>query len=70
MTGKDHCFDNAHAESFFGSLKRDIIRGVVFSARDIAEDAVFEYIEVFYNNFRLHSSLGNQSPEEFERNIA
>jgi putative transposase len=70
MTGKDHCFDNAHAESFFGSLKRDIIRGAIFATRDIAEDALFEYVEVFYNNFRLHSSLGNRSPEEFEKGIA
>jgi len=69
MTGKDHCFDNAHAESFFGSLKSDIIRGVVFSARDIAEDALFEYLEVFYNRIRLHSSLGNTSPEVFEKDI-
>ena len=70
MTGVDHCFDNAHAESFFGTLKRDLIRGKIFATRKEGEAAVFEYIEVFYNRYRLHSSLGYQSPEEFEKNIA
>lgn len=70
MTGKDHCFDNAHAESFFSTLKRDLIRGKIFATRSEAEAAVFEYIEVFYNRFRLHSSLDYQSPDEFEKNIA
>lgn len=69
MTGVNHCYDNAHAESFFSTLKKDLIRGSVFDSRNQAEVAIFEYVEVFYNRFRAHSSLGNLSPEEFE-NIA
>lgn len=67
MTGKDHCFDNAHAESFFGTLKRELVRDTTFRTRDEAQSAIFEYIEVFYNRQRLHSSLGNVSPVSFER---
>ena len=66
MTGKDHCFDNCFAESFFGTLKRELIRGVTFESREQAETAIFEYIEVFYNRERYHSSLGNMSPANFE----
>ncbi len=69
MTGVNHCFDNATAESFFGTLKRELIRGVKFKTRAEAEAAIFEYIEVFYNRTRLHSALGYESPEGFE-NIA
>ena len=61
---------NAFAESFFGTLKTELIRGKIFESRASAEAAIFEYMEVFYNRTRMHSSLGYQSPEEFERNIA
>ena len=70
MTGKDHCCDNAVAESFFGTLKTELIRRKPFESRASADNAIFDYIEVFYNRTRIHSSLGYQSPEEFERNIA
>lgn len=70
MTGVDHCYDNAFAESFFGTLKSDLVRGKTFANRDVADAALFEYIEIIYNRFRLHSSLGYQSPEEFEKKIA
>ena len=70
MTGKDHCFDNAFAESFFGTLKTELIRGQIYDSRAAAEAAIFEYMEVFYNRTRMHSSLGYQSPEDYERNIA
>jgi putative transposase len=69
-TGKDHCFDSAVAESFFGTLKTELIRRKPFESRASADNAIFDYIEVFYNRTRIHSSLGYQSPEEFERNIA
>jgi transposase InsO family protein len=69
-TGEDHCFDNAFAESFLGTLKRELIRRKTFDSRASADAAIFEYIEVFYNRTRMHSSLGYQSPEGFERNIA
>lgn len=70
MTGVDHCYDNAFAESFFGTLKTELIRGKTFESRAAAEAAIFEYIEVFYNKVRIHSALDYQSPETFERKIA
>lgn len=70
MTGIDHCYDNAVAESFFGTLKTELIRGKVYESRELAAAAIFEYIELFYNRTRLHSSLVYHSPEQFERNIA
>lgn len=70
MTGVNHCYDNAAAESFFGTLKRELIRGKIFETRQDAEMAIFEYIEKFYNRRRIHSSIGNVSPEKFEEKIA
>jgi putative transposase len=67
MTGVNHCFDNAAAESFFGTLKRELIRGKIFTSRQEADNAVFQFIEVFYNRVRLHSSIGYSSPVEFEK---
>ena len=52
------CFDNATAESFFGTLKTKPIRGLKFPAREAGVAALFEYVEMFYNRVRLHSSLG------------
>lgn len=69
MTGKDHCYDNAHAESFFGTLKHELFRDVIFSTRKEAESAIFQYVEIFYNRNRLHSSIGYQSPEVFEKSL-
>lgn len=69
MTHAGNCYDNAHAESFFGTLKNELIRGVKFQTREEAKAALFEYVEVFYNRIRLHSSIGYQSPEDFE-NVA
>lgn len=66
MTGVNHCYDNAHAESFFATLKRELIRGKKFESRDQAETAIFEYIEVFYNRIRMHSSLNYLSPNDYE----
>ncbi len=69
-TGADHCYDNAFAESFFSRLKNELLRGMVFETKQQAESTVFELIETIYNRVRLHSSLGYQSPAEFEKNIA
>jgi putative transposase len=58
------CYDNAMAESFFGSLKNEWLSRTKFSTRDEARQAVFWYIETFYNRRRLHSALGYQAPAE------
>ena len=67
MSRKGNCWDNAMAESFFGTLKKELIHGEKFQTRGQAVSAIFEYIEVFYNRKRRHSKLGYQSPVEFER---
>jgi len=66
MSGVGQCWDNAPVESLFGRLKCEL--GVeVFGTRDQARAVLFEYLEVFYNRVRRHSSLGFVSPAEFER---
>ena len=69
MTFAGNCYDNATAESFFGTLKSELEK-CQFSSFQEAESVIFEYIEVFYNRTRLHSSLGYKSPDEFEREAA
>lgn len=66
MSRKGNCYDNACAESFFATLKRELIYGQRFKTRAEARQAIFEYIEVFYNRIRLHSYLGYMSPVEYE----
>jgi putative transposase len=63
------CYDNAMMESFFATLKRELIHRRSFASQPDAEQAVFEYIEAFYNRQRRHSSLGYLSPEAFEAQI-
>ena len=67
MSGVGQCWDNAPMESFFGRLKCEVAPGRMFATRDQARAELFEYLEVFYNRVRLHSSLGFVSPTEFER---
>ena len=67
MSRKGNCWDNAVAESFFSTLKLELVYRTEFATREAARAAIFEYIEVFYNRERRHSSLGYKSPEEFER---
>lgn len=67
MSRKGDCWDNADVESFFSSLKRELLEATVFENRLAARQAVFEYIEVFYNRQRRHSTLGYLTPLEFER---
>lgn len=64
MSRKGNCWDNAVAESFFGSLKSELINQTKFNSRIKATMAVFDYIEIFYNKKRLHSALGYLSPWE------
>lgn len=66
MSRRGNCWDNAPMESFFRSLKVELIFGRNFDTRASAREAIFEYIEVYYNQQRLHSSLGYLSPAEFE----
>ena len=64
MSRKGNCWDNAVAESFFGTLKQELIYREKYDSRIRATISIFEYIEVFYNKKRLHSALGYLTPEE------
>jgi putative transposase len=67
MSRKGDCYDNAPMESFFATLKKELIHHEDYETREAARQSIFEYIEVFYNRVRRHSSLGYKSPDEFER---
>lgn len=67
MSRRANCWDNAPIESFFASLKKELTHGESFATRAEARSSLFEYIEVFYNRSRRHSSLGYLSPAEYER---
>ena len=67
MSRKGNCWDNAPMESFFASLKKELVHDANFATRAEARVAIVEYIEVFYNNQRRHSSLGYVSPAEYEQ---
>ena len=64
MSRKGNCWDNAPMESFFASLKKELVHRERFGTRQEARKALFEYIEVFYNRKRLHSSLGYLAPAD------
>jgi putative transposase len=66
MSRRGNCYDNAVAESFFSSLKKERIRRKIYSTREEAKSAIFDYIEVFYNRKRRHSHLDQMSPMAFE----
>ena len=66
MSRKGNCWDNACQESFFGKLKGEWIQERIYSTREEAKQDVFYYIEVFYNRYRRHASLGYVSPAEYE----
>ena len=66
MSGKGNCYDNAVAESFFSSLKNEIIHHRDYKTRDEARAEIFEYIELFYNRKRLHQSLNYQTPMQYK----
>ena len=67
MSRKGDCWDNAPMESFFATLKAELVNREQFKTRQEAKTKIFEYIEVFYNRQRRHSTLGNQSPVDFEQ---
>lgn len=70
MSRRGNCYDNAVAESFFSSLKNELVHHCSFKTREEARTAVFEYIEVFYNRQRRHQSLDYVSPVDYERSMA
>jgi transposase InsO family protein len=67
MSGVGQCWDNAPMESFFASLKKELIHHEDYQTRAEARASIIEYIEMFYNNRRLHSSLGYVSPAAYEQ---
>jgi putative transposase len=66
MSRRGNCWDNAPMESFFATLKKELVHQERYVTRAEARQSVFEYVEVFYNRVRRHSSLGYVSPEAFE----
>ncbi len=70
MSRPGSCLDNAVAESFFHTLKTELVYHQPYRTREEARLAIFEYIESFYNPTRLHSTLDYRSPEEYERSVA
>ena len=70
MSRAGNCYDNAKMESFWATLKGELIGDQVFATRAEARSEIFRYIEVFYNRTRLHGALGFQSPVDFENNLS
>ena len=66
MSRKGDCWDNAVVESFFGSLKQERVHWRNYQTRNEAQQDILNYISVFYNNYRLHSTLGYVSPRQYE----
>lgn len=70
MSRKGNCYDNAPAESFFSTIKREFTNHRKFKSLTDARTALFEYIEIFYNRKRIHSAIGYKSPIQFEKEFA
>lgn len=70
MSRKGNCWDNAPAESFFATLKKELVHHETYATREAARASLFDYIEVFYNRERRHSALGYVSPLAFEQEAA
>jgi putative transposase len=66
MSRKGDCYDNAVAESFFSTLKNELMNGKAFMNRSEARSKIFEFIQVFYNRQRLHQSLAYKTPEQVD----
>ena len=67
MSRKGNCYDNAVMESFFKTLKTELVYQRRFATREEAKKMLFDYIEIYYNRQRIHSTLGYKTPVEFER---
>jgi putative transposase len=70
MSRRGGCWDNSATKSFFASLKKERVYRTIYRTRDEGRADIFDYIEVFYNSRRRHSTLGQVSPDEFERSYA
>jgi putative transposase len=70
MSRKGNCYDNAVTESLFSTVKRELTHHETYSTREEARRSLFEYLEVFYNRRRIHSTLGYRSPAEYEARFA
>jgi transposase InsO family protein len=66
MSRRADCWDNAPMESFFATLKKELVHHEDYQTREEAKASIFEYIEIFYNSQRRHSTLGFKSPTEYE----
>ena len=66
MSRKGNPYDNAVVESFFSTLKSELVHHRVFDTREQARAAIFDFIEIFYNRQRVHSALNYTSPTEYE----
>jgi len=66
MNRSGNCYDNAYIESFWGTLKKELVFGQRYQTRSEARLSIFEYIVVFYNRIRKHSALGYKSPEQYD----
>jgi transposase InsO family protein len=66
MSRRGDCWDNACAETFFKTLRAELIRGKIYRSKEEAREEIFKYVEVFYNRKRLHSYLGYLTPTEYE----
>jgi putative transposase len=69
MSATGCCYDNAITESFFGTLKRELVHHCRYETRTLAKRSIFSYIEGFYNRTRMHSAIGYMSPDEFEQSL-
>ena len=69
MSRQGNCYDNAAMESFWSTLKNELLRDCQFQSREQARQTIFQLIEVDYNRQRLHSSLGHKSPVDFEQQL-
>ena len=67
MSRRGDCYDNAVAESFFSTLKNELVLGKLFESREEAQRQVYDYIEVFYNRRMMHQSLDYKTPEMMEK---
>lgn len=67
MSRKGNCWDNAHVESFFGSLKTELVYRERFKNREEAKQAIFDWIETWYNSSRLHSAIDYMAPNDYEK---